>query len=59
MPAGLKHWDRSGPFDIAKSEVAQWLCTQKEIRQFVFSKAAGSKAITFDKASGTWRGAGA
>ena len=56
MPAGLKHWDRSGPFDVSKSEVVRWLCTQPEIRQYIFSKAALSKAIKFDAASGTWRG---
>ena len=56
MPA-LKHWDRSAPFGIAKSEVAKWLCDQPEVRQYVYNKMRGSKAIKFDKASGCWRGA--
>ena len=55
MPA-LKHWDRSGPFDISKSEAVRWLLSQPEIQAYVFSKMRGSKAIAFDPASGTWRG---
>lgn len=55
----LRHSIPGEPFDIMRSEVAGWLCSQPEIRQLVFALARESGMIAYDRASGTWSGKGA
>lgn len=43
-------------FDIDKSEVINWLCSQPELRNALFTFCRNSGAIVFDKATGKWRG---
>ena len=45
-------------FDIMESEVADWLCSQPEIRQYIFDAAKETGAIVYNAETGTWRGAG-
>lgn len=53
----LPHRRRDGePFDIERSEVADWLCGQPSVRQYVFDLANGYGLIEYDPDSGTWRG---
>ena len=57
MPGGKSHWpDRGQPFDIAKSEVVQWLISQPKIQDWLFERLKESQAIVFDAATKTWSG---
>ena len=57
MPGRLRHWpDLGQPFDIAKSEVVQWLISQPEIQDWLFQRLNQSQAIVFDAATKTWSG---
>jgi hypothetical protein len=51
----LEHFKRGRPFDIAESDVADWLCQQPELRQELFNWCKRIGAITYD--NGQWRGA--
>lgn len=46
----------SKPFDITKSEVANWLAGQPEIMQKVFDMASNRAVIKFDTETKMWRG---
>lgn len=56
----LRHKVDDRPFDIRRSEVAQWLCSQPSIMQYVFDKvgsgAGGLGVIEYDAETGTWQG---
>jgi hypothetical protein len=53
----LNHWPPGGNgFDIMRSAVADWLCQQPEIRQFIFNVCKRDGTIVFDLDSKTWRG---
>ena len=43
-------------FDIMNSEVAEWLCSQPAVRQYLFDAAKELKVIVFDQETGTWSG---
>ena len=43
-------------FDWMESEVANWLCAQPSMRQYMFDKCRGAGLIVFNQATGTWRG---
>ena len=51
------HWpDKSQPFDVLGSEVAEWIISQPDIRQHLFNKARDRGLIVFDQDTGCWRG---
>lgn len=56
----LLHRVPGEPFDITRSEVAQWLCSQPEIMQLVFdmvdSSHTGCQQIAYDPETCTWQG---
>lgn len=54
----LRHSIPGEPFDIMRSEAAEWLCSQPEIRQWVFDMAHEHGLIVYDRTSGTWNGKG-
>jgi hypothetical protein len=54
MPA-LQHQLPDQVFDLAKSEVVNWLCAQSEIRQALFDFYRFEGAIVFR--DGRWHGA--
>ena len=54
MPA-LCHTLPDQEFDLAKSEVIDWLCAQPEIRSHVFNQCSQTGAIVFR--DDRWRGA--
>lgn len=41
-----------------ESKVADWLCSQPEVRQYIFDAAKETGSIVYDAETGTWRGAG-
>jgi len=45
-----------GEFDIMRSKVAEWLCMQPEVRQYVFDAAKETGVIKYDDAIGEWHG---
>jgi hypothetical protein len=51
----LNHWPGHS-FDIMRSEVAQWLCDQPELRQELFNWCKHRGIITFDLETRRWRG---
>jgi hypothetical protein len=51
----LGHYPRGRPFDIMESDVARWLCDQREIRQFIFNYVKRHGAICYE--DGRWVGA--
>ena len=61
MPA-LRH-STTDPFDVTKSEVAMWLCSQPSVLQRVFDMATtardgdGMPFISYDPESKAWKGA--
>ena len=54
MPT-LDHYHKGRPFSIEERDVAQWLCDQPEIRQFVFNWCKRNAAIFY--IDGKWIGA--
>ena len=52
----LKHSVEGKPFNIMESEVVNCLCSQPEIRQYVFYSMNLLHAIEYDKEAGTWKG---
>jgi len=52
----LRHSLPGHPFDIERSEVARWLCSQPGIMQYVFDAAKNAGTIAYDPETGTWRG---
>lgn len=53
----LKHRTaRDEEYDVRKSKVAQWLCTQPEIMQLVFDKVRSFGLIVYDHEGREWRG---
>jgi hypothetical protein len=52
----LRHSIPGQPFAWSSSEVAAWLTKQPEAMAYLFGIANYSKAIVFEKESGTWRG---
>ena len=56
MPS-LRHSIPGEAFDIRKSEVASWLCSQPEVMQYVFDQANYTGSIVYDVETGTWAGA--
>lgn len=56
----LRHSMPGKRFDIIHSEVAQWLCTQPSIMQYVFDKISSysgeKQLIRYDPQSGMWQG---
>ena len=53
----LPHSTNNDSFDIMKSQVAEWLCSQPEIRQKIFNMAHNKNAIVYDPATRMWKGA--
>jgi hypothetical protein len=54
----LAHWpDRTRPFDIARSQVVEWLTRQPDVLQWLFQTVQTRKLILFDRRSRTWHGA--
>lgn len=51
----LHHSLPGEPFDIAKSEVIEWLVSQPDIMQLVFN-AVRNKHIVYNPVTGTWKG---
>jgi hypothetical protein len=51
----LNHWPGQS-FDIMRSEVAQWLCNQPELRQELFNWCKHRGVITYDLETRRWRG---
>jgi len=53
----LSHWPDDGHgFDIMRSDVVDWMCNQKELRQALFNFVKNSGVITYDLESRCWRG---
>ena len=51
------HWkDKTLPFDMAKSEVREWMMAREESFNVLFWKAQHSGFIVYDNGSGSWRG---
>ena len=61
MPA-LNHTNRESGYDITKSDVAAWLCSQPDIMQYVFDLVRrlkdedGNPFIKYDKGKNIWIG---
>ena len=43
-------------FDIRKSEVAKWICSQPEVLQKIFDMANRKGLIEYDSETNTWKG---
>jgi hypothetical protein len=60
MPKGISHSQPGQPFDIMKSDVADWIAAElaadPEFLQAVFSRANEYGAIVFNQESQTWGG---
>lgn len=56
MPPLSHHPDKSIAFDWNNSDVAQWLLSQPEAAEILFSQARSSKAIVFCPGQGVWIG---
>jgi hypothetical protein len=52
----LAHFVRGEKFDIMKSEAAQWLASQPEIRQWLWNVMKRDGAIVLDLERQCWRG---
>lgn len=58
----LKHKKENEPFDIMKSEVAQWLVQQPEVLQWICDHIKDMKhhdkelLIKYNQETGTWQG---
>lgn len=53
----LRHSMPGEPFDIRRSQVAQWLCRQPAVMQWVYDTAKDRETIVYDREAGTWQGA--
>lgn len=53
----LRHALPDTEFVSANSEALNWLCSQPELRDAIFTLCNYKHAIVYDKADGTWRGA--
>lgn len=56
MPPLTHQPSNSDSFDIMSSKAAEWLCSQPEVRQYVFDAAKETGAIEFDSSTRTWHG---
>jgi hypothetical protein len=59
MPAGMSHnpHNRKYPdFDLAESEVIQWIIKQPPVLQMLYDYYRLNKAIVFDPETKTWSG---
>jgi hypothetical protein len=52
----LRHSLPGQPFDLNRSEVVAWLLSRSEVAKYLFGAAVSSKAIVYDKTTGTWQG---
>jgi hypothetical protein len=52
----LRHSLPGQEFDIAKSEVVQWLTNQPEILQWLFESVKDKALIAYNPSNGTWQG---
>lgn len=50
------HKIKGDEFDVMKSKVCDYLCSLPSVRQKIFEMAKDHKFITYDSASGTWKG---
>ena len=53
----LRHSVPGELFDLSKSELINWLVAQPQVREWLYHKVRYSGRVTFDAASGVWRGA--
>jgi hypothetical protein len=53
----LPHFRKGEPFDIMRSQAADWLCQQPEIRQWIWNWAKANNAIVLDLDTHRWQGA--
>lgn len=52
----LSHKKPNMQFDIRKSEVAKWICSQPEVLQKIFDMANRKGLIEYDSETNTWKG---
>jgi hypothetical protein len=52
----LPHFCRGQPFDIMRSQAAEWLCQQPEIRQHLWNEAKRQGVIVLDLEQQRWHG---
>jgi hypothetical protein len=57
MPS-LRHWDKTEPFNPAKSEVLAWLSRQPELLAWLWSRIKNRRLVTYDPLTQRWRGVG-
>ena len=44
------------PYDVTKSEVAKWLCSQPEIMEYIVGRMNAAGFIVFDPVTRLWQG---
>lgn len=52
----LHHTLPGQAFDMDKSEVVKWIMAQPDFKNWLFNRAACTRRIVYDPATGTWSG---